>query len=94
MWTDVSYLDCPLPSSAGGTMSRLTKAQAAALQKRIDPMLRYLLRCRQRLYKRGFDHRSKFYQAVHAAYDGLHSLSVTLHYESVGQGVGQPPKEE
>jgi hypothetical protein len=35
-------------------MSRLTKAQAAALNERIGPMMNYLYRFRERLSKRGF----------------------------------------
>jgi hypothetical protein len=75
-------------------MGHLTKAQAAALLKRVEPMLTYLGRCKKRLDERGYDHRSAFYRAVNAAYDGVHSLRITLHYESIGRGIGEAPKEE
>jgi hypothetical protein len=28
------------------------------------------------------------------AYDAIHGLGVTLHYQSIAHGVGRPPKEE
>jgi len=65
-------------------MTRLTRAQAAALHERIASMLRFLGRCQQRFDKRRFDPRSKFYQAVHCAFDAIPGLCVALHYESVG----------
>jgi hypothetical protein len=72
-------------------MSHLTKQQAAVLHQRVQPILRFLRRCRLRLDERGFDPRSPFYIAVDKAYCAVHSLSVELHYASVGKGVGKPP---
>ena len=75
-------------------MSHLTKEQAAALHQRIQPILRFLRRCRLRLDVRGFDSRSPFYIAVEKAYCAVHSLAVELHYASIGRGVGKPSDEE
>jgi hypothetical protein len=75
-------------------MSHLTKSQAAALYQRVQPILRFLRRCRLRLDARGFDPRSPFYLALDKAYCAVHSLSVKLHYASIGHGVGESPKDE
>jgi hypothetical protein len=75
-------------------MSHLTKEQAAALYQRVQPILRFLRRCRLRLDARGFDPQSPFYIAVDKAYCAVLSLSVELHYASVGRGVGRPSDEE
>jgi hypothetical protein len=75
-------------------MPELTRAQAAALHRRVQPILRFLRRCRLRLDERGFDPKLPFYIAVDKAYCSVHSLSVELHYASVGKGGGKPPSEE
>jgi hypothetical protein len=73
--------------------ARLTTEQADAMRRRVQPMLKFLGDCRRRLDARGFDSQGKFYQALVKAYDAMHGLHVTAHYESVGRGVGQPPDE-
>ena len=73
---------------------RLTTKQAEALRDRIRPMLYFLLRCRRRLDVLGFDQKGAIYQAIDKAHSALHSLHVTLIYESCGRGVGRPSGEQ
>jgi hypothetical protein len=75
-------------------MSQLTKEQAAPLYQQVQPILRFLRRCRLRLDERGFDQRSPFFIAVDKAYCAVHGLSVELHYASVAKGVGKTPSED
>ena len=57
-------------------------------------MLGFLHRCRQRLDKGNYDPTSPFYRAVAKAYDAIHSLHIELHYQSIGHGVGEPPRND
>jgi hypothetical protein len=72
---------------------RLTPKQAEALRDRIRPMLYFLLRCRRRLEKLGFDQGGVIFRAVDKAHAAMHELFVTLHYESCGRGVGRASEE-
>jgi hypothetical protein len=74
--------------------ARLTTKQAEALRRRVQPMLKFLGDCRRRLDFLGADPHSKLYQAIARAYDAMHSLHVTAHYESIGRGVGESPKDD
>jgi hypothetical protein len=74
--------------------TRLTTSQARAFCQQIGPIAGYLSRCTQRLDTRGFDPNCEFYTAVAYAYDAVHKLLITLHYDSIGHGVGRPPSEE
>lgn len=67
----------------------LTRKQAEALQDRIRPMLSFLYRCRRRLEILDFREDSEIFQSVDKAHRALHSLHVTLIYESCGRGVGE-----
>jgi hypothetical protein len=73
--------------------ARLTQEQAEAFKSRVQPMLRFLHRCRRRLDTRVFDPKSPLYAAVAKAYDAVHGLHVELHYLSVRRGVGKPQAE-
>jgi hypothetical protein len=73
--------------------ARLTQEQAEAFKCRVQPMLRFLHRCRRRLDTRGFDPKSSLYAAVAKAYDAVHGLHVELHYLAVKRGVGKPHEE-
>ena len=73
--------------------ARLTQEQAEAFKRRVQPMLRFLHRCRRRLDSRGFDPKSPLYAAVAKAYDAVHGLHVELHYLSVRRGVGKRQEE-
>jgi hypothetical protein len=68
---------------------RLTTKQAEALRDLIRPMLDFLHKCRRRLDARGFDPNGPIYQAIDKAYCAVHSLHVTLHYESCSHGVAR-----
>ena len=76
------------------TMDKLTREQAARLLARVRPMLGFLYRCRRRLDERSYDHESKIYKVIDAAYCAVHSLSVELHYASLARGVGKPADED
>jgi hypothetical protein len=68
----------------------LTPKQAAAFRDRIRPILHFVLRCRGRLERLGFDKSSAVYRAVDKAYCALHGLHVELHYESCESGTYKP----
>jgi hypothetical protein len=72
----------------------LNRKQAEALQNRIRPMLSFLHRCRRRLEALDFQQECELFQSVDKAHRELHSLHVTLIYESCGRGVGEPREEE
>jgi hypothetical protein len=55
--------------------------------------MRLLDAVRKRLDKRGYPPTHKLYLAVSEAYNAVHGLAVTAHYESCGSGVGDPPRE-
>jgi hypothetical protein len=75
-------------------ITRLTPSQAAAFGQRISPMLRFLGRCRKRLDAAGYDPKCALYTAVSKAHDAVFALSVELHYQSIGRGVGRPSDGE
>jgi hypothetical protein len=74
--------------------TELTTRQAAEFSRRIGPVLRFLYLCRRRLDAAGYDPTCDFYRDVSQAYRAIHALSVELHYQSIRQGVGRPPKDE
>jgi hypothetical protein len=56
-------------------------------------MLGFLHNCRRRLDARGFDPKGPIYQAIDKAYCAMHSLHISLHYESLGHGIWTRDKE-
>jgi hypothetical protein len=76
-------------------MDRLTPDQARKIRDAVGPATGYLWRLTDRLVKVGLDVRDpKLYRLATAALDAMHSLSVELHYQSCGHGVGRPPVQE
>jgi hypothetical protein len=73
---------------------RITPKQAEALRERLRPVSRFLARFRQRLSDRHIDPDSEIAKAIVKAHDAVHSLSVTVHYDSIPRGVGRPPRDE
>jgi hypothetical protein len=74
--------------------TQLTTSQAAKFAERIRPVLRFLCLCRKRLDAAGYDPSSSFYTAVSQAYDAVYALHIELHYQSISQGIGRPPKDD
>jgi hypothetical protein len=65
----------------------ITREQAAQMSERVGEALGYLARLRQRIDQRHFPSNDKFRLLVERAYDGVHSLSVELHYLSCSGGM-------
>jgi hypothetical protein len=75
-------------------MERLTPSQARAIHDAIGPAVGYLWRLNERAFATGLDVRDRrLGELIRAARDALHALSVELHYQSCGHGVGRPPTE-
>lgn len=73
--------------------STLTRSQAKTVSEGLFPGMNYLFRLRERMQKVGFPPEDKLFKMVCAAYDGMHRLSVEVHYLSCN-GVGEPDKKE
>ena len=72
-------------------MDRLTPEQAAKVRQAIGPTVGYLWRLVERLVQVGLDTRDpKLTGLATEARNALHALSVELHYQSCGHGVGRP----
>jgi len=75
-------------------MDRLTPDQARKIHDAIGPTLGYLARLLKRMDQTNLRLRDpNLYRLVRAAEDALHSLTVELHYQSCGHGVGRPPTD-
>ena len=73
-------------------MDRLTPDQARTIHDTLGPATGYLWRLLDRPYKAGLGVRDpKLTRLVAAAREAMHALTVELHYQSVGHGVGRPP---
>jgi hypothetical protein len=73
-------------------MDGLTTDQAATIGKALGPALGYLARLVERMDRTNLRMRDpKLYRLVRAAEDAMHALTVELHYQSCGHGVGRPP---
>jgi hypothetical protein len=68
----------------------LTAAQARALKNKLQPMLGYINRLKQRMRRRGFPPDDRLLMAVCRAEDALHSLHVEIHYLACGEKVVGP----
>ena len=71
----------------------LTREQARALKNKLQPMLSYLGRLKDRMRRKGFVADDRLLAAVCRAEDAVHALSVEVHYLVCGDRVGraQPP---
>ncbi len=75
-------------------MDKLTTDQAGKIHDAIGPTLGYLARLVERMDRTNLRHGDpKLYALVRAAEDSMHALSVELHYQSCGPGVGRPPTD-
>jgi hypothetical protein len=75
-------------------MDRLTPDQARKIHDALGPATGYLWRLVERMNRTGLDVRDPdLYRRVTTALDAMHSLTVELHYQSVGHGVGRPPTD-
>ena len=63
--------------------------QAGAFRDLVQPILRFLYRCKRRLEAKGPDQNSKLFRLVDQAYDATHSLHLKLHYIACERGVGR-----
>ena len=73
-------------------MDQLTPDQARKILDRIGPATGYLWRMLGRMDATNLRLADpKLYGLVVAARDAMHALTVELHYQSCGQGVGRPP---
>jgi hypothetical protein len=71
----------------------LTPAQARALKNKLQPMLGYLNRLKQRMRRRGFPEDDPLLLAVSRAESSIHALHVDVHYLSCGSKVGRSSGE-
>jgi hypothetical protein len=72
-------------------MDRLTPEHARLIGDRLGPTLGYLGRLTTRMSQTPLAVRDpKLYRLARAAEDALHALTVELHYQSCGHGVGRP----
>ena len=67
----------------------LTDEQARALKNKLQPMLGYLNRLKQRMRRRGFRPDDRLLTAVCRAEDALYSLHVEVHYLACGDKVAR-----
>lgn len=74
------------------TARTLTKEQAEEIQRRIDPMTRYICRLYARMNKVGCPGNDSFRLAVERAHDAMRSLSTELYYIGAGTGGDRSPQ--
>jgi len=67
----------------------LTRDQARALKNKLQPMLSYFGRLKERMRRRGFLADDRLLAAVCRAEDAIHALSVEVHYLACGDRVGR-----
>jgi hypothetical protein len=67
----------------------LTREQARALKNKLQPMLSYLGRLKDRMRRKGFVADDRLLAAVCRAEDSVHALSVEVHYLVCGDRVGR-----
>ena len=73
-------------------MDHLSPDQAGTIGKALGPAHGYLFRLVGRMDRTNLRLRDpKLYRLVRAAEDAMHSLTVELHYQNCGHGVGRPP---
>jgi hypothetical protein len=72
----------------------LTREQARALKNKLQPMLGYLGRLKDRMRRRGFLQDDPLLAAVCRAEDAMHALTVEVHYLACGDSVGRRGKEK
>jgi hypothetical protein len=59
-------------------MRILGRRQAQATRERIQPMLRFVYRCRERMRELEFDNHGSIYRSIDRAYDALPGLNAEL----------------
>ena len=64
----------------------LTREQVEAVLEHVRRQLRYAGRLRDRMNRRGFPPNDPLYVAATMAFNGLHALSVELHYLACSPG--------
>jgi hypothetical protein len=75
-------------------MDRLTPSQARKIHAALGPATGYLWRLVERMCETDLRLRDpELYRRVVAARDAMHSLTVELHYQSVGHGAAPPPTD-
>jgi hypothetical protein len=67
----------------------LTPEQARALKNKLQPMLGYLNRLKQRMRRRGFLASDPLLVAVCQAEEAMHQLHVQVHYLTCADRVGR-----
>jgi hypothetical protein len=72
-------------------MRILSRRQAQATRERIQPMLWFVYRCRERLRELKFDEAGSIYRAIDRAYDALQDLNAELFCQSHGRESAKPP---
>jgi hypothetical protein len=73
-------------------MDRLTTDQARKVHDSLAPTVGYLWRLVERNCETDLRLRDpELYRLLVTAQNAMHSLTVELHYQSVGHGVGRPP---
>lgn len=71
----------------------LTREQSEAIKAQLTPMLRYLGRMKDRMKRRRFPPTDPLWRDVCGPYDAIHGLRMSVHYLSVGHGVGMPERK-
>ena len=75
-------------------MDRLTPDQARKIHDAICATVGYLWRLNDRAFSSGLSVRDKkLSELIRAARDALHDLSIELHDQGCGHGVGRPPTD-
>ena len=72
----------------------LTREQARAIKNKLQPMLSYLGRLKDRMRRKGFVADDRLLAAVCRAEDSVHALSVEVHYLTCGDRVGRARNPE
>jgi hypothetical protein len=72
-------------------MRILSRRQAQATRERIQPMVWFVYRCRERMREIGFDESGSIYRAIDRAYDSLQDLNAELFCQSHGRESAKPP---
>jgi hypothetical protein len=72
-------------------MRIVSRRQAQATRERIQPMLWFVYRCRERMRVLGFDEAGSIYRAIDQAFDALQDLNAELFCQSHGRESAKPP---
>ena len=76
-------------------MDRLTPEQARKIHDALQPATGYLWRMLERMDRTNLRLADpRLYGLVVAARDAMHALTVELHYQTCGHGVGRPAGDQ